>query len=333
MKYVLTGATGFIGANLLRRLREAGHEVHCIIRKPNICVEDTGAHLHVVPITENAADVEKLSRIMDGCDGVFHVAGLFDPSTQGINRMVNLHVFGTRALLRAAEKAEIPRFITCSSSVTVCFGDKANPGVEGAWFDPTPVYGKQGPLRGYYNSKLQSEDLTLGWRGMDTIVLNPDYIIGPWDIKPTSGQLIVAMAKRYSPFYPLGGKCFLGAKDCADAFIAAMEKGRSGQRYLLGYHNLSYQEFMTKVSEVIGKRPPLLPLPNFALGMIGKMGELGAKIDEHRFAGLNKQVLISMQQDRYRSGNKMSTELGISPKPIEESIEAAYKWFVEHKYC
>jgi len=333
MKYVLTGATGFIGANLLRRLREAGHEVHCIIRKPNLCVEGLGASLHSIPLTENAADVEKLARVMDGCDGVFHMAGIFDPSPDGEDRMLNLHVFGTRALLRAAEKAKVRRFITCSSSITVCFGSKENPGTEESWFDPTPVYGKSGPLRGYYNSKLQAEDLTLGWHGLETLVLNPDYIIGPWDVKPTSGQMIVAMAKRSIPFYPLGGKCFLGAKDCADAFIAAMNRGRSGQRYLIGYHNLSYREFMSKVAEVVGKRAPSLPLPNAAVGLLGKVGEWGSQIDAHRFAGLNKQVLRSMQQDRYRSGEKMCTELQITPKPIEHSIEAAYRWFVEQGYC
>jgi dihydroflavonol-4-reductase len=215
----------------------------------------------------------------------------------------------------------------------VCYGSKDDPGLEDSWFDPTPVYGKTGALRTYYNSKLQSEDLTLGWRGLDTIVLNPDYIIGPWDIKPTSGQLILTMAKSPIPFYPLGGKCFLDAEDCADAFIAAMDRGRSGQRYLLGHHNLSYQEFMSLIASVIGKRAPKLPLPNAALGILGKVGEVGARIDSHRFAGMNKQVLLSMQQERYRSGEKMCRELGIVPKPIEQSIEAAYKWFVDHGYC
>ena len=333
MKYVLTGATGFIGANLLHRLLKDGHEVHCIIRKPNLCVENTSAHLHQIPLTENAADIERLARVMEGCDGVFHVAGIFDPSPEGEMRMLNLHVFGTRALLRAAEKARVPKFITCSSSVTVCFGSKDQLGTEDSWFDPTPVYGKTGALRAYYNSKLQSEDITLGWRGVNTLVVNPDYIIGPWDIKPTSGQLIVTMARRWIPFYPLGGKCFLGVEDCIDAFLAAMEKGRVGQRYLLGHHNLSYQEFMTATAKVIGGRGPKLPLPNVALGMLGKIGELGARIDQHRFAGLDKQVLLAMQQDRYRSGQKMRQELNISPRPIEDSIESAYRWFVDQGYC
>jgi dihydroflavonol-4-reductase len=332
LKVLVTGATGFLGANLVRRLLERGDEVICVIRKPNVCIEGLGVQIIKAPLLDRADAVEALSRAMDGCEGVYHLAGIFDPGPGGRERMFGLHVFGTRALLRAAEKAGVRRFLLCSSSVTVGFGGLDALGTEDSRMDPS-VYGAGGPLQHYYRSKLQAEGLVLGWRGMETLVVNPDYIIGPWDVKPTSGQLILSMARNPLPFFPTGGKCFLGAEDCSDAHIAAMEKGSPGQRYLLGHENLSYLEFMSQIAEVIGCRRPMLPVPDTLMSLGGRAGRFAARFDPHRFAGLDPDVLRSMQQVRYRSGEKMQRDLSISPRPIHQSIEAAYRWFREHGYC
>ena len=338
MKVVVTGATGFLGAHLVRKLALRGAEVHCIIRKPNalVCEETVarlGLHLHTIPLIDHRVEVEALTRVMDGAEFVYHLAGVFDPSPGGVERMVALHVFGTRALLKAAERASVRRFVHCSSSITVPFGPKSAPATEAGWFDPTPIYGAEGALRGYYNTKLQSEDLVLGWQGMECVVVNPDYIIGALDVKPTSGQLILSMAKHPVWFYPLGGKCFLGAEDCADAHIAAVEQGRSGERYLLGWENLSYRELMSMIADVVGCSAPKIPIPYRVMKLAASVGKVANRFDAHRFAGLEPRVLLSMQQERYRNGSKMCRELGIKPKPMYESIEAAYRWFCDQGYC
>ena len=333
MKYVLTGATGFLGANLLYYLQDLGHDVHCIIRKPNMLVENKGATLHTIPLTENPADIDKLATVMDGADGVFHLAGVFDPSPEGRRLMTQVHIFGTRALLRAAELAKIRRFITCSSSITVGFGDQSAPGDENSHIQVEQVVGRSGPLRWYFDTKRQAEKITLGWENLETIVVNPDYILGAYDIKPTSGQMIVTMKKRGIPFYPLGGKCFLSAEDCARAHLAAMEKGRIGQRYLLGYHNYSYRDILGKIAKVVGRTAPSLPMPTRVMKFAGHLGKVASRVDKHRFAGLDPMVLMSMQEKRYRSGQKMIEELGIQPQPIEAAIESAYQWFCENGYC
>jgi dihydroflavonol-4-reductase len=332
VKVLVTGATGFLGANLVRLLLERGAEVHCVIRKPNQLTKDLPITLHKIPLVDEFEHVESLAKVMDGCDTIYHLAGMFDPSPGGVLRMTNLHVFGTRALLRAAEKVQVRRFVHCSSSVTVGFGDRNNLGDEDSFLNPTTVYGGGGALRGYFNSKQQSEELVLGWENLQTVVVNPDYIIGPYDVKPTSGQLILQMSKSTIPFYPRGGKCFLGARDCALAHIAAGERGMVGERYLLGYHNLSYQEFMSKISDVVGTRAPLMGLPKSVVRILGHIGPYLTRLDEHRFAGLDPYVFRAMQQPRYRNGTKMVSELGIDPTPIEQSIEACYKWFVDNKY-
>lgn len=335
-KYVVTGATGFLGANLVRALLAQGHQVECIIRKPNLLVEGLAVGLHTIPLIDESKSVSDLAAVMEGADGVYHLAGIFDPSPEGLSRMTQVHIFGTRAMLRAAEQAKVRRFVHCSSSITVGFANTTpdpDKDCEDWSIDTNKIYGSTGALRHYYNTKSQSEGLVLGWEELDTVVVNPDYILGPWDVKPTSGQMILSLCKGRLPVYPKGGKCFLGADDCADAHIAAMEKGTRGERYLLGAHNLTYQALLTKAADVLGKRPPRFPVPQIGTKVLSAIGGPLITLDPHRFAGLDPRVLRSMQENRFRTGAKMIRELGVEPKPIEHAIEATIRWFKDHQYC
>jgi len=329
-RVLLTGGTGFIGANLVRHLVERDREVLCLTRKssPGLCLEG-------LPITTSQAplgDVEALAQAMDGCEEVYHLAGIFDPSPKGEELMFQVHVEGTRNLLQAARMVGARRVLVCSSSVTVGFGSKQAPGDEDTAFDPTPVYGAKGPLRAYYESKLESERLAEQAEGVEAVIVNPDFILGAWDIKPTSGQLVLTMAQRWVPIYPKGGKCFQDADDCAIGHILAMEKGRHGRRYLLGNENHSYREFMGIIADVVGRRPPLLPLPRTAAEVVGLVGAVGARVDAHRFAGMDRYVLRSMGLPRYRTGDRAHQELGVPRTPLNVSVEKAWRWFREHGY-
>ena len=334
MKVLVTGATGFIGANLVRLLLQRGDEVHCIIRKPKPTIAGLDLHLHRVALGDDADSVEGLARAMDGCEAVYHVAGLFDPSPGGVARMRQVHVFGTRGLLRAADKVGIRRMVVCSSSITVGFGSKDNPGDEDSPLDANRVYGPPGTaLRAYHDTKIQAETMAGGWQSVDTVVVNPDYIVGAWDIKPTSGQLLVAISKTpWVPVYPRGGKCFMDADDCALGHILAFEKGVSGRRYLLGAHNLSYQEFMTLCAEALGKRPPRFPVPRVAVELAGKVGGVLHARDPHRFAGLDPRVLTAMQEERYRTAKRAVTELGVPQGDIGGAVDKAVRWFRDNGY-
>lgn len=329
MKVLVTGGTGFVGANLVRHLLARGDEVRCLVRKPNLCLEGLPVELVSVGLT----DEEGLARALDGVEGVYHVAGIFDPGPGGAARMREVHVYATRALLNAGVRAGVRRMVLCSSSVTVGYGTKEAPGDEDTPIDPTAVYGAAGALRVYYNTKLQSEQLVGGWPAVETVIVNPDYILGAWDVKPTSGQLIVTMAKGFVPLYPQGGKCFQDADDCALGHIYAMERGQPGRRYLLGNENLSYREFMSLVAEVVGRKAPFIPVPDIAARLGGLVGARLSAVDPHRFAGLDPHVLRAMQQPRYRTGARAQQELGVPATPIREAIEKAHRWFVDHGYC
>lgn len=334
MRVLVTGATGFVGANVVRALLARGDTVRCLIRKPNLLVEGLDVELLDVPLVpRDAQDRADLLAAVDGCDGIFHVAGVFDTSPEGRRTMRDVHVFGTRALCEAAVAAGVPRMVLCSSSVTVGFGPRDAPGDEDTPLDPTPVYGRSGPLRDYFDTKLQAERLATGWGGVEVVVVNPDYVLGPWDVKPTSGQLIVSMAKHWIPFWPRGGKCFVDVEDCAAAHLAAMDRGVPGRRYLLGNDNLSYREFMGIIGDVVGQRPPVAPLPDTVVAAAGGVAGLLRSIDPWRFSGLDPTVLRSMQTERHRSGARARDELGMPTTPVRTSVEKAYRWFQEHGYC
>jgi len=329
MRVLLTGATGFIGANLVRALIAQGDEVICLIRKPNRCVEGLNVRFSDLPLLDRPDAIDHLARLLEGVEGIYHVAGLFDPSPGGRARMEAVHGEAALALLKAGVKAGVRRLLYCSSSVTVGFGPRNAPGNEDSPLDVAQAYGEDNPLRWYHDSKLAGEALVKGFGGIETVIVNPDYIIGPWDIRPTSGQLVLSMGRNWVPIYPQGGKCFQGAETCAEGHIRAMKFGKPGSRYLLGSHNLSYREFMEQVAEVVGRPRPVLPLPNLAVRVAGRLGAVLQRRDPHRFAGLDRRVLGAMQAERYRSGARAANELGLPAGDLRKSIEECWAWFCQ----
>ncbi len=325
MRVLVTGATGFLGANVVRALLARGHEVRCVIRAPNVCVEGLPVALARVSLS----DVDALAGAMAGCDGVMHLAGTFDPSPGGEATMRALHVAATRALLDAAHRAGVPRFLLCSSSITVGFGPLDAPGDEDSPLDADAIYGRTGPLRAYHDTKAEAERLVAEAGG---VIVNPDFVLGPWDVKPTSGQLVCTMARGWVPVHPRGGKCFIDAGDCAVGHVAALEQGRPGRRYLLGNHNVSYAAFMGLVAEALGRRPPIAPLPDSVIAAAGWAGRLLQRVDAHRFAGLDAALLRAMQQPRYRSGRRAQVELGVPVTPLDTTIAETVRWFRAHGY-
>ncbi len=326
MRVFVTGATGFVGANVVRALLARGDTAVCPVRKANRCVEG----LDLTLVTGDLADRMVMAAAMEGCEGVLHVAGTFEPGPGGAERMLALHVDATAALLGAAKDAGISRFVTCSSSVTVGFGGRECPGDEDTPYDADATYGKTGGFRAYHDTKLAAERITADAGG---VIVNPDYVLGAWDVKPTSGQLLVSVAKGIVPAYPKGGKCFIDAGDCALGHILALERGVPGRRYLLGNWNASYREFMALCAEAAGRTPPFLPVPSRLISVSGRIGSLLQRIDPHRFAGLDGHVLLAMQQERYRTGRRAQLELGLPMTPLSESVASALGWFRENGYC
>lgn len=327
MRVLVTGATGFIGANLVRLLLERGFEVRILRRatSSNRALEG----LKVERVTGELADMETMSTAVRDCRRVFHLAGAYETGPDAYERMYQCHVTGTRVLCQAALQHGVERIVICSSSVTLPFGPRSSPASED---DPDPFAATGIPyraeLRAYYEAKRSQENVARGFvaQGLDVVLVHPDFVLGPWDVKPSSGKIILQVARApWIPFYPPGGKSFISSRDCAMGHLLAMEKGRTGVSYLLGDHNLTFQEALTTIAQVAGRPPPRWPLPTLALKAAGRA---------ERWAGQyipaitqTSAYLESLFLERYRSPARARRELGLGSTPFETIVEDAYRWF------
>lgn len=333
MRVFVTGGTGFIGANVVRAHLARGDRVRCLVRasSPGVALEG----LPVERVEAALDDAQALRTALRGCDAIQHLAGVYDTSPGGSSRMYAVHVDATRALGEAALDLGIQRMVVCSSSITVGFGSMDRPGDEDTPIpDADRIYPPGTALGAYFDSKVKCEAVTrdLVHRGLEAVLVNPDYVVGAWDVKPTSGQLILTMGRAWVPFYPRGGKCFITAEDCAQGHVLALENGRPGQRYLLGTENLTYHQFMNLVARVVGAVPPAVPLPRTATDAMGLLVDRATGFLPAQARQVDVAALASMQADRYRSGRRSWEELGVPRSPLRWGIEAAWKWFVDHGY-
>jgi dihydroflavonol-4-reductase len=332
MRVLVTGATGFIGANLVRLLIDRGIEVRVVRRasSPNLALEG----LRLEAVTGALTDPEAMAAAVRGCRQVYHLAGAYETGPGAAARMLECHDAGTRVLGEAALRAGVERMVVCSSSITLPFGPKEAPAKED---DPDPFARTGVPYRGeilaYYQAKQAQERVAAALleRGLEVVLVHPDFVIGAWDVKPSSGRIVVQVAKApWIPFYPPGGKSFIGARDCALGHILAMERGRPGARYLLGDHNLTYREALSAIAAVVGRPRPVVPLPGTALEVMKAVEErVGA-----RAPALSAIVaqLDSVFIGRYRDPARARLELGLPSTPFESSVEEAYRWFRDHRY-
>jgi dihydroflavonol-4-reductase len=247
--------------------------------------------------------------------------------------MLLTHVTGTRLICSLALEMSVERMVVCSSSITLPYGPRAAPAREtdSNAFELEGV-SYRAELRAYYEAKRAQERVVRDFvaRGLHAVLVHPDFVLGPYDVKPTSGAIILQMARApWIPFYPPGGKSFIGARDCADGHIRALERGRAGESYLLGDHNLSFQEVMSMIARVVKRPAPVWPLPEL-------LRRTGGYMDRHfgaRFGAVSQLAayLDSLYLARYRSAERAREQLGLGSTPLEESIEAAYRWFRDQR--
>ncbi len=324
---LVTGATGFLGANLVRLLIERDFRVRVFRRSTS-----SNRVLEGLPVemaTGDLADPESLSQAVAGCRQIYHLAGAYETGPGGEEAMYRTHITGTRMLCEVALRYDVERMVVCSSSITLPFGTREAPARED---DPDPFEKTGVPyraaLRAYYEAKKGQIRVAKAYlpRGLPVVFVHPDFVIGPWDAKPTSGGIVVQIARwPWVPFYPPGGKCFIGARDCVEGHLLAMERGRPGTSYLLGDHNLTYQEAMGIIADVVGRPRPRFPLPN-ALLRAGKWAER-ALGDRFPIVAHLSSHLDSLYLGRYRSPERARAELGLGSTPFHETVAAAYRWF------
>lgn len=325
MKVLLTGPDGVLGNNLVRKLLEKEYKVRVLIQSGK-----EAPLLDGLPIEKEYGDIlrkEELKKSVQGCDIIIHAAAMTDtwPCRHEIYWKVN--VDGTINMIEAAREAGVKRFLHIGTANSFGPGNKLNPGTELSEYSA----GKYGV--DYISSKYEAHRVVLDEvdKGLDAVILNPTFMIGPYDAKPSSGAMILAVNSGKVPGYPSGGRNFVYVKDVAEAIVNAIELGRTGESYLLGNENLNYKEIFQKMADTCGVKAPKMALPKFVTLGYGALMGFSARIFGFSPKVSYPLALISTEEHFY-DVTKARTELKLAQTPIETALEEAVAWFKDNGY-
>jgi dihydroflavonol-4-reductase len=268
-RYLVTGASGFLGSHLVRALREHGHDVVAFCRKDAPALRDTGATIRRGDVLDRAS----LADAVAGCEGVFHCAGRVSRNPAHAEDLYRTHVQGTKNVLFVAREARVKRVVYASSSGTVAVSD--DPDRICTEDDETPL----GLLQRwpYYRAKLFAEQAALeaNGDGLEVVCVNPTLLLGPGDVNGSSTEDVRLFLERKIPAVPPGGMSYVDARDAAEAMRLAMERGTAGRRYLVGAVNLTIRELFARLERVSGVRAPWIPVPRAP-----ELAKMGAELTE-----------------------------------------------------
>ena len=321
MQAFVTGATGFIGANLVRLLLEKGYDVRALVRPSSNL-----SNLKNLPIeiSQGELNSDDLVEKMQGCQVLFHVAALYSLWQKDRPRLYMSNVLATRNVLAAAKKAKIERVVYTSSVAAI--GVK-----KGGIADETYQSSVESLIGDYKKSKYwgEREALQAVQTGQDVVIVNPSTPVGPWDLKPTpTGDIILRFLRRQMPAYVDTGLNLIDVRDVAQGHLLALEKGKTGERYILGHENITLKAILAMLSEITGLSAPETTIPLWIpLTM--------AWFDENCLAPLGKSPSFPFdgvrmsQQVMYYDASKAVRELGLPQSSLKVALGDAVQWFLE----
>jgi dihydroflavonol-4-reductase len=345
MKAFVTGATGFLGSHVARVLVEQGAELRLLVRPTSDLrnLDDLSTHgVNADRVTGDLRDPASLEKALAGCDVVFHVAADYRLWVRDPDQMYRSNVEGTRSLLEAARRQGVRRVVYTSSVATMGFtsasgwgaGSRSSSKKEHVADEASPV--SLADMIGHYKrSKFMAEQVAVeaAKSGVDVVIVNPTTPIGERDIKPTpTGRIVVDFLKRKFPAYVETGLNLVDATECARGHVQALEKGRSGERYILGGENLTLKQILDRLAAITGLKSPTVKLPYmfaFATGVVDEM-------ITGRLLGREPRATI----DAVRMGRKMmfvssakaERELGWRTLPVDAALRRSVEWFGNNGY-
>lgn len=327
MLVFVTGATGFLGSHVARVLSDQGASLRLLVR-PSSNLKNL-AGLDAETASGDLRDPASLEKAMSGCDTVFHVAADYRLWVRDPQEMYRSNVEGTRAILEAARKVAVRRVVYTSSVATMGFTSNGHRADEDSPVALADMIGH------YKRSKFMAEQVALqaGRSGMHVVTVNPTTPVGEQDIKPTpTGRIIVDFLKRKFPAYVETGLNLVDVTECARGHIAALEKGKSGERYILGGENLSLKQILDELGAISGLPSPSVKLP-YAFAFAA------AVVDETisgRILGREPRATIDTvrmgRKKMFASSAKAERELGWKLVPAENALRRAVDWFRSNGY-
>ena len=323
-RVVITGASGLLGGNLAAELALAGHQV-AAIRRAHTRVD----HLADVAIAWHDAElgsVDALTRAFDGAACVFHCAAQVSVKRQVTPEMTAVNVTGTRHVIDAAVAAGVPRLVHVSSVVAIGLSTDGRPCDETAPWN----FDTEGMTDAYAITKRRAEDAVQAARDrIDAVIVNPAYMLGPRDARPSSGRLIVDVVRGRVPGWTPGYNNFVDVRDVARGMIAAWQRGRRGERYLLAGHDMTYGDLMRRIAAAAGTRPPRFRVPWPAAWLYGQWGDLVERAGKEPVVNSTQVRYAYTDRFRFRS-DKATRELGYQISPLEPALRDAIAWFRAH---
>lgn len=325
---LVTGASGFVGAAVLRALLARGRRVRVLLRPRSDRRNIDG--LDVEPRIGTLEDATSLREAVEGCGVLYHVAADYRLWVRDESAMYRANVDGTRALMLAALDCGVERIVYTSSVATLGI---APGGGEADETTPSALADMIGP---YKRSKFLAEEAVCGLvaeRGLPAVIVNPSTPIGPRDVKPTpTGRMIVEAASGRMPAFVDTGLNIVHVDDVADGHLLAEEKGRIGERYILGGENLTLAEILRRIALLTGRRPPTLSVPIPAIWPIAIGAEAWGRLSGKE-PFVTRDGLRMARKKMFFSSAKARRELGYHARPAQEALADAVAWFKTAGMC
>ena len=327
MKAFVTGATGFVGSHVARYLAGQGAELRLLVRPTSLTANLEG--LAAERVMGDLRDLESLRKAMSGCDVVFHVAADYRLWTRDPGEMYRSNVEGTRNIIQLAKQTGVRRVIYTSSVATMGFTGNGGLADEGSPVALRDMIGH------YKRSKFQAEQVALqaGRGGADVVVVNPTTPVGERDIKPTpTGRIILDFLKRKFPAYVDTGLNLVDVAEVARGHVAALHKGRSGERYILGGENLTLKQILDKLAAITGLPSPKVKLPYAVALATGVVDTAVTGLLLRREPRVTVDAVRMGRKKMFVSSARAERELGWRIVPVDDALRRAVNWFREHSY-
>ncbi len=325
MKTLITGGTGFLGANLVEGLTAAGHTA-CILRRKTSRLEAL-AGLSYEEAGGDILDYDSLLPAMEGCDWVFHVAAVSDYWRQGRDWLYQVNVEGTKTVMRAAQAAGVKRVVYTSSVAALGLDPENRPMDESHTFNIPPSRFRYGHSKHLAEQAVQE----FVQAGLEVVIVNPAVVLGARDLNKISGSIVIEVARGLVRFYLPGGVNYVAVEDVVAGHMAAAERGRVGERYILGGENLTHREAIDTIVDVCDGPKPLFNFPRWAieptaLAVTAARQVLGNRVpvnaNQVRMSGISIYVNI----------DKAKQELNLPHTPFRTAVERSYRWFKDNGY-
>jgi dihydroflavonol-4-reductase len=326
-KIVVTGGTGFIGSRLVHRLAAQGEDVHALVRASSDLASLEECLDKITLAYGDVTDPSSLFSAIEGADEVYHCAGITYMGDRKNPLLQRINVDGTQNVLDACHRAKVRRVVHVSSITAVGIsGPNRKFDEESRWnFDMIDLE--------YARTKHAAEKIVAAEvkKGLDIVIVVPAFVFGAGDINFNAGRIIKDVYKRKMPFYPTGGICVVDVEIVVDCLIAAMKKGRTGERYIVGGDNVSFKELAQTIMQVTGVHQRSFPLPIWGAHLISfVLGFSRFSKERHRISKLFNMTMFTVASKfLYFDSSKAQRELGMRYEPFEKSIRRTFEWYRE----